>query len=351
MNGTERKIEILAPLSQALELMKQILFRPFDIEKWLVIGFAAFLAHFGGGGFRVNFPTNWNRGHWRAHTWQSQTGMGWHEIPDWAWLAIIIGVPILIGIGLVLAWVGARGRFIFTDCIVRNRGAIVEPWYEYRSEGNSLFLFSLVVAIALIAITLLGIAPLVLPALLHRSIENVTFTIGLIFWIALIVVIALTWSLISQLMVPVMYRQRCRAWTAFQTVVALISEHAASFILYIIFLVAVSISLAILILLVGCLTCCIGACLFALPYIGTVILLPVEITLYGYTLLFLRQFGPEYDVWAGVTQVAAPSAATAPPVAPVIPAAPAAPALPSTPPPSSPPERSPYEPPGNSPGS
>ena len=97
----------------------------------------------------------------------------------------------------MLAWVGARGRFIFTDCIVRNRGAVVAPWTEYRREGNSLFLFSLVVALALIAIALGGIAPVVVPAVLHHSIGQVTLTLGLIFWIALVVVIALAWSLIS----------------------------------------------------------------------------------------------------------------------------------------------------------
>src|SRR5437763_14494792 len=44
MNGTARKIEILAPFNQAIELTRLILFRPFDITKWLVIGFAAFLS-------------------------------------------------------------------------------------------------------------------------------------------------------------------------------------------------------------------------------------------------------------------------------------------------------------------
>jgi hypothetical protein len=34
-------------------------------------------------------------------------------------------------------WVASRGRFIFTDCLVKQRGAIVEPWREFRREGNS----------------------------------------------------------------------------------------------------------------------------------------------------------------------------------------------------------------------
>gem|GEM_PF-4840897 len=46
MNGSEAKIEIFKPLGEAFELMKKILFQPFDLGKWCVIGFAAFLSCF-----------------------------------------------------------------------------------------------------------------------------------------------------------------------------------------------------------------------------------------------------------------------------------------------------------------
>ena len=49
------KIEIFKPFGDAYELMKTILFRPFDLKKWFVIGFAAFLAHIGSGSFQFNY--------------------------------------------------------------------------------------------------------------------------------------------------------------------------------------------------------------------------------------------------------------------------------------------------------
>jgi membrane-anchored glycerophosphoryl diester phosphodiesterase (GDPDase) len=52
---------------------------------------------------------------------------------------------------VVVTWLKARGNFIFTDCIVRNRGAIAEPWREYRKEGNSYFKFQLAIIFASIA--------------------------------------------------------------------------------------------------------------------------------------------------------------------------------------------------------
>ena len=84
--------------------------------------------------------------------------------------------------------------------------------------------------------------------------------------------------------------------------------------------------------------------------IGTVIVLPVPVLFRSFSLLFLRQFGPEWDVWA---KIAVPAATTTPPpVQAVMPAAPPPPAQETSPPPStmppestSQPERSPYEPP------
>ncbi len=51
-------------------------------------------------------------------------------------------------------------------------------------------------------------------------------------------------------------------------------------------------------LVIGCIVTCLTCCIAAIPYVGTVILLPVFVLLRSFSLLFLRQFGPDYDVWA-----------------------------------------------------
>lgn len=337
MNGTPPKIEIIAPLSRAMELMKRILFRPFNFEKWLVIGFAAFLAHLGGGGrFNLNLPSGWRHSPWREQTWNFSD-----QIPSWVWPLMFVGVPVGIALVILCAWIGARGRFIFTDCVVRDRAAIVAPWHEYRKEGNSLFVFTLIVALVLLGLFAIGVLPLMMPALRHHG--GMTFTLGSVFCIVLLIIAALSWWIISQFMVPVMYRQRCSAWAAFEQTLSLITSHAAEVILFIVFLVVISVGIAIAVLMVGLLTCCVGLCLFSLPYIGTVILLPVEILLFGYTLFFLRQFGNEFDVWATLEAPAAESLVSSPPPEPPTVAAPPEP--PPTEAPPAPPPRSPYEPP------
>src|SRR5947209_19593270 len=55
VNESAAKIEIFKPLDEAFELMKKILFQPFDLKKWFIIGFAAWLANLGGGGGGFNY--------------------------------------------------------------------------------------------------------------------------------------------------------------------------------------------------------------------------------------------------------------------------------------------------------
>ena len=44
-------------------------------------------------------------------------------------------------------------------------------------------------------------------------------------------------------------------------------------------------------------TCCLAGCLMLLPYLGTVVLLPVLMFKRCYSLYFLAQFGRDYDVF------------------------------------------------------
>src|SRR5580765_2365228 len=102
------------------------------------------------------------------------------------------------------------------------------------------------------------------------------------------------WALIANFMTPVMYRRRCRAYEAFRTVIKLIAARPGEILLYCLFLIVLALASAI----VGCLVTCATCCIAAIPYIGTVILLPVFVLLRSLSLLFLRQFGSDYDVWA-----------------------------------------------------
>jgi hypothetical protein len=293
MSGNGSKIEIFKPFGEAFELMKRTLFQPFELKKWLVIGFAAWLANLGAGGGGIgnfNYPDNRREGAQKFHETIGQ-------IPQ---PVLITGICVLICVVLLLivlfAWLRARGRFILVDCIVRNRTAIVEPWKEFRAEGNSFFLFSLLVVLILIAVIVIAGLVLIVPFIPRgdQAQPDLGLWIGLSLFVFVAVCLAFVWALVTQLMVPIMYRQRCPARLAFAQAVDLVSSHPGPILLYVLFLLLLAVAAVMISCAVTCATCCIAA----IPYLGTVILLPIPITLGAFSLLFLRQFGPDYDVWS-----------------------------------------------------
>jgi MFS family permease len=310
MNG-ERKIEIFAPFGEAYERMKKILFRPFDISKWFIIGFAAFLAgNFGGGFSGFGWPNRLNNLH-AAH--QNQMTPGSHLEP-WAIVAIAALVVFIFALVIVWIWLLSRGRFIFTDCIVQNRGAIAQPWREFRKEGNSYFLFTLAVAAASTLFFALFALAICVPLGLLGGASHPANTLFVVIFGALFFMIwicaAMFIGLASYFMVPVMYVQRCRALEAFREMCRLMAHNLAPFVLFCLFWIVLIMAMVIVSGVVACLTCCIAA----LPYIGTVILLPIFVWLHTFSFCFLRQFGPEYDVWTKITSPEVPpTTSTSPP--------------------------------------
>jgi hypothetical protein len=322
MNGNPAKIEILAPFGAAFEWMKAMLFRPFDVARWLTIAFAAFLAgSIGGGSGNLGRLGRFGHGDWRYRSYSDGDFPSSLHMEAWLIAGVVVAVLVAMALGCLWMWISSRGRFIFTDCVVKNRAAIREPWQEFRREGNSYFLYSLVVAAAmmfLVGMTLL-VAWVPLRMLVRHESNDGAFALPFILvcvvlvliWLALI----LFFALVSYFMVPVMYRRRCLAGEAFLDVTKLIFRNPGPFILFVLFGIVLALAVAVAGTMVACLTCCLGG----LPYISTVLLLPAIVWLAAFRLLFLRQFGDQYDVWANpgtISPAPAPSPLAPPPSAP-----------------------------------
>jgi hypothetical protein len=317
MNGARREIEIFKPFGEAFELTNKILFQPFDLKKWLVIGFAAFLSgHFAGVGFNFPLPVSNFQSH-RVTQEMIPASLG--QWKPWLVVMVVLFALVLFALVIALTWLKARGNFIFTDCIVRNQAAIARPWREYRKEGNSYFLFLLAVMSSVLLLLAAMLASFIgLVWLKPQSSETLPITsIGLIvllfvFWVSIVILV----SVVSYFMVPVMYRRRCCASEAFRDITLLIKHNLGCFFLFCLF----SVVLILAVLMIGGIVTCATCCLAALPYVGTVILLPVFVCLRAFGLMFLRQFGPDYDVWASfmppeflpILSGAAPPATSAP---------------------------------------
>jgi hypothetical protein len=99
--------------------------------------------------------------------------------------------------------------------------------------------------------------------------------------------------------VPIMLlrTESCIAgWREFMT---LLSANKLRFALYLLFQIVIGMVIGAIIAIgtcIGCCLCCISALLFV-PYIGTVILLPLLVFKRSYSLYYLQQFGPAFDVF------------------------------------------------------
>ncbi len=311
MNGSGPKIEIFKPFGEAFELTKKILFRPFDLKKWFVIGFTAWLSNLGSGGYNFRF----NRDDWKNIPWFQDLSDTINQIPHWIlWSGLAAIIVLVITLMIVFAWLRARGRFMFVDCIVKNRGAIAEPWREFREQGNSYFLLALLAGFIIAVIAGISSLPFMLPIIrgvtfLH--LHDVYLICMIALWAAILVLLILAWSLISHFMVAVMYRRRCGAGEAFRAALSLIANYPGEITFYCLFWIMLGVASAI----AACATILATCCIALIPYIGTVILLPLLVCLRAFGLRFIRQFGPDYDVWAGIPD-ASPTPPSMPPPLP-----------------------------------
>jgi hypothetical protein len=282
--------------------MVGMLFRPFDAGKWFVVGFAAWLAGLaswgGGGGGSVSDNAG---GAQLLHGVQD----GWDWLSSHELMAgmLLAGILTLLAVIVAVLWVSSRAKFIFLDNVVHNRAEIVEPWKRYQRLGNSLFVFRLVVALVCIPLAL-GV-------------------IGLFFWLAvgpggwthldgaatvagavgtavlsmfLVVATLYTFFFLDAFVVPLMHRFDLGVMDAWRRFLTLLRARLGWFLASGLFVFLLCVLALAAIFTTGIMTCCLGFLLLALPYVGTVLLLPLIITYRAFTVAFLGQFDPEVQL-------------------------------------------------------
>ncbi len=301
-------ISYLQPVARAWDGMVQTLFKPFSMGTWFVLGFSAWLAAIGeGGGFNFNMPS-FDEGDWGKGEGQVVLAGIADFVRDHIVLVVVLAlVVVMVGLalGLLFMWLRARGGFMFMDNLARGRAEVNRPWKEYAGEGNSAFLWQLVFALVTGGVFL--VVAVIAGLVCLPSYWADTMLTGSIIGLVLVGLLALALALaagfigmyMNQFVAPIMYLRRCRAMAAWREFLVLMRAHPARFVGYGFFYVALyaAVILAFILALVfTCCFCCLGLLLF-LPYLNTVIILPIPVFLRLYGLNFLAQFGAEYDVF------------------------------------------------------
>jgi hypothetical protein len=290
------------PIGLAMSRTGRMLFKPFDITKWFVLGFAAFLAYLGEGAY-----TNANSFPGPGGGKPGQT------IPDvveqirqWFllhahWILPVAFVSLLVWIAIT--WIRARGKFVVLDGVAKNHAAIVAPWKRFRAEANSFFVFDLTLSLGMtvimVLVTMLTYA-IALPDMRTNTFGAAAIT-AIAVGVGLFLLFGLTYMVAvwigEDFLIPLMYARSQTigpAWAEFRS--RIVPGHVGVIALYALMRVLLGIAAGTIVMFGTCLTCCIAA----LPYLSSVFFLPLFVFARAYSLLFLAQFGSEYAVTADI---------------------------------------------------
>ncbi len=316
MESATPSISVLEPVSPAIEKTKSILFQPFDLKKWGVFGFCAWLAMLGergggGGGGRFQMPRGGSAG---AEAAQARAWLA----ANLYWLAptVLLLVLFIVAICLVLLWLRSRGKFMFLHCVATNRAEVAVPWQTFAAQANSLFLFKL----ALGAVSMLCILPLIgLLAFSIWLVAGAEIVIGGVILIALAVLLMIfacvVFGVITKFthdfVVPIMALRRCRTMVAWREFAEILKADKGRFVLYLLFQLLIALVIGSITSILTIMTCCFCFTL-CIPFVGTyiaaVIFLPLSTFARAYSLLYLAQYGPAYDVFGAAAPVLAQEA-------------------------------------------
>ena len=294
------QIAYFEPLGRAWERMKLALFRPFDLHKWLVVGFNAFLAGLAEGRNGSGSGRSGSKMSFREFLDLPNRAWGWlMNHPGW-FVAILFIAAVLVVIGVLLLWLSSRGKFMFLDNVVHNRAEIAKPWRQFRREGDALFLWrlvftlvSLVVIIAFVVFFLVAARQFYESGFGHRV--PILFFVGMgLTFLIMMTIIGFISLFLNDFVVPIMYKNNITAIQGWRHFLSLLGRYPFHFVLYGLLMLALYILFVMAVIIAGLVTCCIGWLFLIIPYIGTVVTLPVWYTFRAFSLEFLGQMGPEY---------------------------------------------------------
>ena len=310
---SRRGISVAEPLTPALQQVKQMLFKPFDLAKWVTIGFCAWLAGLGesGGGGGFNYNLNDHRHnlngngqpleelrHFFGEARDYVMGNFFWIIP----LAVFL-VLFVVAAWVLVLWLSSRGKFMFLHCVALNRAEVAVPWRKFAAQANSLFWFRLILGAmaGMLVLPLLGLCVLVVLRLVRQNTMDVAAVMMLVLLglvlACLSILLVVIHKLLVDFVVPVMFLRGENIVAAGREFLGLLTAHFGHFALYILFQIVLNLAIGVLVLLTVILTCCVAGCLMLLPFFGTVLLLPVLVFKRAYPLYYLAQYGPQWDVF------------------------------------------------------
>ena len=153
---------------------------------------------------------------------------------------VVFVITLIVAIMFVCTWISARFSFIFLDDIIKNDASIHQPFYRYKHEGNSLFVFNFLWGAAL----LVALCAIIVKITTSQGFDSFPtgVTISMIKQNALLSIAFLVIAIIGILfftitydfIVPIMYYSRIKIIPAWKIVLSILKKNKKNTILYLV---------------------------------------------------------------------------------------------------------------------
>jgi hypothetical protein len=223
-------------------------------------------------------------------------------------LLAIVALAFVAVIAAIANFLTSRMEFVHLENMITGVPAVAEPWTRLGSLANSLFLFRMAMfGFGLLIYIPLGIITFFqLMSFLEGNDSQEVLSLFMGFFVKMIglmlilspifIAFAIVSLFTKDFVVPIMYRRNVRVGRAWGVLWDLVMRNKGTFAIYVLFRAVIAVCIGIIMGLLSCLltlACCIGA----IPVIGQMAYLP----LYGfrriYTVLYLEQFGPDWEIF------------------------------------------------------
>jgi len=291
----------LEAASLAYSRTVSVLFKPFDMTRWFSMGFCAWLAYLGTQSGNFNGVGNGDAGGLKLQFDGMLDKVSTATVHPGV-VALVVGVALLgLLFALWLCSLRSRGDFMFLHRWYRPDAPLLHCWQAAQDSGRKLFVWRLsffLIALLLFALNAAFAFSLILKpyraagkvwsgALLMPAVACATAAV------LLSVAVQLVAHLAKAFVVPVMYWQGVTAPRAWLVVFALCNQYPGAVLGYLVWGFLCGLAAGVAIVVLGLATCCLGFIPMLLPYVGTVMLLPVYLFFRGYAVCFISQWRPE----------------------------------------------------------
>jgi hypothetical protein len=185
---------------------------------------------------------------------------------------------------------------------------VAVPCRRYTHQARSLFLFRLALGLSAAVPILLLLAAVVVVAVRIAQQGDISLATGLPLigaGLAMIFVglgYLFVAKLTRDLVVPIMLLRGGTARQAWSELLGLVAGRVHLLIVYLLLQIVLAMAIGAAVAVAVIATCCVAGCLLVLPYLATVALLPIFVFTRAYSVYYLRQLGPEYDLFPAAAQ-------------------------------------------------